>query len=393
MGVNINRKQGQLALTQPTEDNVICHVITGAAVAGHIALGDCKQVFSIQALADLGITQGNNPLAYKEITDFYSKAGEGAEYNFMLVADTTTLSDICNKTMQLAKKLLDFTQGRGVILLISKKLPAGYTSDIENGLESEVWDAVAKMQELAEAYITANSPFLGILPGIGMDKDTIANMPARSTLTNDNVALNCYCEKNDGLISNGLLAGWLTKHQVHQNIGRVASGKVSDTAFLPDGTSASDNAVIAARAALDQKGILFPVKVGGKSGFFFNDDPCLTAVTRDYSSISWNRTINKVHRTAFSVLVEKDKDDVEVNPDNGKIETGLASDWESDVENAVRAQMMKVSGNKKPEISGVKCTIDPDSDIVNSEVDVDLTVVRKGQAKTINVSIGYGETV
>lgn len=393
MGVNINRKQGQLAITQPSEDNVICHVITGAAVVGHIALSDPKQIFSVDALADLGITVNNNPLAYKEITAFYSKAGEGAEFNFMLVADTTMLADICDKANNIAKKLLEFTQGRGVILLISKKLPNDYDSDIVNGLESDVWDAAAKMEELAEEYAGRNIPFVGILPGLGMDKDTIANMPARSTLAYDSVALNCFCADNDGLISNGLLAGWLVKHQVHQNIGRVASGKVSDTAYLPDGTSAADPAVIAARSALDAKGIIFPVKIGGKSGFFFNDDPCLTAVTSDYSSISWNRTINKAHRITYSVLVEKDNDDVEINENTGLIETSLASDWESDVETAIRGGMMKASGTKKTEISGVKCKIDPNSDITNNTVDVDLTIVRKGQAKTINVSIGYGATV
>lgn len=393
MAINVNRKTGQLNRTEPTEDAVVCHVITGAAVAGKIALSEPKQIYGTDALETLGITDVNNPLAYKEITEFYGIAGEGAEFNFMLVSDATLLADICNKANQLAKKLLDFTNGRGVILFVSKKLPQGYVSAKTNGLETDVWNAVTKMQELANAFIAQNVPFVGILPGIGFTTAGIANLPARSTLANDNVALNFFCSANDGIISNGILSGVLAKMQVHQNAGRVASGKVSDTAFFPDGTSASDPAIVAARAALDLKGILFPVKVGGKSGYFFNDDPTLTAISSDYSSISWNRTINKAHRIAYTVLVEKDHDDVEVNEETGKIETSLASDWESDVENAIRAQMMRASGNKKTEISGVSCTVDPDSDIVNDEVDVDLTIVRKGQAKTINLNIGFGTTV
>lgn len=393
MSLKFNRKRGQLNRTKPSEDAVICHVITGAAVAGKLALSECKQIFGTDALETLGITEGNNPLAFKEITDFYAKAGEGAEFNFMLVSDATTLSDICNKANNIAKKLLDFTDSRGVILLISKKLPVGYVSDVQDGMEQEVWDAVTKMEELAQEYFTKNIPFVGILPAIGFDKDNIADFPARSTMANDFVALNGYCEKNDGLISNGLLAGWLAKHQVHQNVGRVASGKVSDTAFLPDGTSAADKAVIDARAALDAKGILFPVKKAGKSGYFFNDDPCLTAVDSDYSSISWNRVMNKAHRITNLTLVEKEKDDVEVDPTTGKIEPSLAADWESEVENAIRNQMMRVSGTKKSEISGVKATIDPNSDIVNDEIDLDLTIVRKGQAKTFNVSIGFGTSI
>lgn len=389
--VNIQRASGQLGRTQPIDDNVICMVMSGTAVAGKIDLGDCKQIFSSTALTDLGITSVNNPLAFQEITDFYKWAGEGAELNFMLVVNTTSFADMCDTAKTIGKKLLDFTQGRGVILLLNKKFPVGYTATITNGLDNDINVAGTNLDALAKEFQTQNVPFHGILPAYGFTTATLANIPNRSTLNKDNVSLNAFCLRNDGIVSQGMLAGWITKFQVHQNIGRVASGKVSDTGFMPDAKDASE--LKYQWSTLNDKGLLFPYKIGGKSGYFFYDDPSLTPVSSDYSSLSWNRTINKVHRIAYGVLIEKQNEDVDVDPTTGKVDSALISDWESDVENAIRKQMMAVSSIKKKEISGVKCTIDPNSDIVNDKIDAVLSIVRKGQAKTINLKIGYGVTV
>lgn len=391
MSVNIVRATGQLKRTEPTEDNVVVLVLSGSAVAGKIALSEPKQIFSSDALTALGITAENNPLAYQEITDFYAIAGEGAELNFMLVVNTTLLTDICDVANNIGKKLLDSVNGRGVLFFANRIPDEAYEPTITAGLDNDVNTAILKLNAMAAAYQLQNIPFTAFLPALGFTKETIAAMPARSTLTNDYVALNAWCNKADGVVSMGHLAGWLTLHQVNQNIGRVASGKVSDTAFMPDGTEPKD--LKYEWENLASKGLLFPVKIGGKSGFFFKDDPTLTAISSDFSSISWNRTMNKAQRIAYDVLIEKQNDDVDVDQSTGKIESTLASDWESDVENAIRAQMMTVSGTKQKEISGVKCSIDPDSDIVNDQIDASVKIVRKGQAKTINVKIGYAVNI
>lgn len=389
--INITRATGQLKRIAPSEDAVICLVMSGVAVAGKIALGERKQLFSTDDLTALGITEVNNLLAYRDITDFYATAGEGAELNIMLVVDTTSLADICDITKDMAKKLLDECDGRGVVIGVNRKTPAGYVQVIANGLDADVNAAVTKAQALAVAYQAANIPFMAVLPALGWDVDTMAAMPARSTLNNDYVALNPWCNANDGIISMGQTLGWIAKHQVHQNIGRVASGKVSDTAFMPDGTPARE--LKYQWAAIAAKGMLVPVQISGKSGYFFLDDPALTAVTSDYSSISWNRTMIKAQRIAFAVLVERQNDDVDTDPSSGLIEGSLLSDWESDVETAIRKQMMAVSSTRKKEIDGVKLTIDPASDIVNDKVEAELQIVRKGQAKTINVRIGYATSI
>jgi len=387
MGVNIERAVGQLGRTVPTEDAVICIVFSGTAVAGKIALSEPKQIFSVDALTDLGITAVNNPVAYRDIVDFYGKAGEGAELNFMLISDATSLTDICDVTKDIGRKLLDFTNDRAVIFMVNRKPAAGYEPVITQGMDGDVWTALTKLNEMAIQYDAAEIPFTGFLPGLLFDTTKIADMPNRSTLTKDYVAVSVACEKADGHISMGVLAAWLAKHQVHQNVGRIASGPVVDSGFFPD--AVNTNTLKASWSVLNTKAVIYFYKERGKSGYFFNDDSTMTTTASDYSSVSWNRTITKAKRIANRVLVEKLKDDIDLNPTTGKIESGLLSDWESEVENAVRAEMINVPVTKRREISGVQFTINPDSDIVNDKIDGTINIVRKGQVKQIDVKIGY----
>jgi hypothetical protein len=388
--VNITRAIGQLKRTEPTDDAVVVMVFSGAAVGGTLALLTRYQIFSTDDLVALGLTLANNPVAYQDIQDFYRVAGQGAELNFMLVVNTTTLKNICDNTQNIGKKLLDAIDGRAVIFLANVKRDVAYVPVIVAGLDKDVSDAYANLNVMAKAYDDMNTPFVGILPALGFTKATMANIVLRSTLTNDYVALNTWCNAADGIVSQGQLAGWIVKHQVHQNIGRVKSGAVSNTAFMPDSTPATDYKYN--WDALAACGLLLPVKRGAKSGYFFKDDPTLTAISSDYSSISWNRTMNKAKRIAYNILLEKVNENIDINPGTGLMETSLASDWEGDVEQAIIAQMMKATVNKSLEISAVKCQIDPNSDVVNDKLDATLTIVRQAQAKTINVKIGYGVT-
>lgn len=388
--INIARSNNNLGRVDPIDDACICLISTGAAVANNIGLLDPRQIFDLDGLTDLGITADNNPTVYRDVSDFYGLTGAGAELNIMLVSDATTLESICDSTGTIAKTLLNFTAGRGVILLVNALRPSTYVPVISNGLDADVWAAAAKLDILAKAYQVDNLPFVGVLPGLGFTKANIANIPARSTQAWDNVAISLACEKSDGHVSMGTLGAWLFKSQVSQNIGRVAFGSVVQTAYFPDTSAVLD--MKSYEEVINAKGLIQFCKVGQKSGFYFYDDPTVTANSSDFSSLSWNRTINKAHRIASDVLQLKINEDVEINSSTGKIEPALISDWESDVETAIRAQMGKATSTKVKEISGVSCTIDPDSDIVNDQISASIEIVRNGQAKQFNVSIGYTTT-
>lgn len=391
--VNIPRQQGQLKRTEPSDDAVVCMVLTGVAIGGGVQLGTPYQIFGTASLATLAIVAATNPLAFAEINDFYDKAGEGAEFNFMLVADTTSLADICDKTKQIGKKLLDSTAGRGVIFLVNKKLPVGYNVVPLNGLDTDVWSAVANLNAMAKQYDDNNVPFMAALPGLGFTVATSGTLSSRSALAFDYTGVSLACKSNNGIVSMAMLAGVLAGRQVHRNVARVADGSVADAGYFPDGTAVLDPSIIDNLGSIHDKGYVILRKIGDNAGYYFNDDPTLTPVSGDYTSFSWNRTINKAKRICFRTIIQKLNDDIETDPTTGKIESSLASDWESDVESAIKASMMRTTATKVKEITGVKCTVDPNSDVNNDQVDVTLQIVRKGQAKTINVKIGYATTV
>lgn len=387
--VSINRQDNLLNRVAPIFDRVVGIVITGAAVAGKIALGDCKRIFSTQELPALGITAADNPFALAEISEYYAQAGEGKELYFVLVNDATNMADTCDPANNIAKKLLDYSTGRITLLFVAKKLPAGYVSAKTGGLETDVWNAVTKMEALAKQYDDLNQPFVGFLPGIGYTKAAMNALTDVGTLTNARVAAPVLAAMNNtGRIGMGNLAGWLVRNEAHHNVARVASGAVVQAAYFPDGTAINEYSLAQLGAIHDKRYILFR-PVTQKSGYFYNDDPTCIAVSSDFSSVSWNQVINKAKRLAYGVLVEKLNDDVDTDPTTGQIAAAVAADWEGDVENSIRVEMIATK-----QITAVKCTIIRDAaDITNDQVKAQLRIVRKGQAKTISVDIGFTATV
>ena len=387
--VSLNRQDNLLNRVAPIFDRVVGLVITGVAVATKIALGECKRIYSTAELTALGIDGANNPFALAEIKDYYAQAGEGKELYFVLVSDATNMADTCDPANNVAKKLLDYSTGRITLLFVAKKLPAGYVSAKTGGLETDVWNAITKMQALAVQYDGLNQPFVGFLPGIGYTKAAMNALTDVGTLNNAFVAAPVLAAMdNTGRIGMGNLAGWLVRNQAHHNIGRVASGAVVQAGFFPDGTAINEYSLAQLGAIHDKRYILFR-PVTQKAGYFYNDDPSCISVASDFSSVSWNQVINKAKRLAYGVLVEKLNDDVDTDPATGQIAASVASDWEGDVENSIRKQMIATK-----QITAVKCTIIRDAaDVSSDQVKAQLRIVRKGQAKTISVEIGFADSV
>lgn len=383
--VKIKRTTGNLGRVRPTTDNVFALVLSGAAVAGKIGLNEPKSITDLNGLTTLGITATNNPLAHTEITNFYAKAGEGTKLWVILYSDATLLADICDKNTGIVKNVLLEAGGEIRGVFINKKLPASYTVTRTDGLDQDVWNGVIKLEALCEAMGDDNNPLFGVLPGIGFSFSEVATLRDLNTMTDEQVSILLGADDSTGKCSIGALAGWLARLPVHQNIGWVGLGAVLETAWFMDGTPAGDKTIKSQLDGLHDKRYIFFRKINQKSGYFFNDDPTATSVADDYSSISWNRVINKAHVLCYNALIDHLNEDVEADPVTGGISPTLACDWEGDVERAITAEM-----KKKSEISAVKCTIDPtQSNLTTDQIKSTLQIVRKGQAKTIQVDIGY----
>ena len=119
--IKFNIASNGLGLLSATIEKNAGLILTGVSVDGKIKIGESKQIFSLQDAQKIGITEVENPFAYKHIKAFYDYAGTNAELWVMLVSDATTMENMADKEQNLARKLLDDAGGKIRILGFCKK--------------------------------------------------------------------------------------------------------------------------------------------------------------------------------------------------------------------------------------------------------------------------------
>ncbi len=379
--VNINQIGGKLGRTKPTNDALAGMVLSGAAVGDTIALSEPKLILDLAGMDALGITEDNNPLAFHEITAFYNRVGEGAELWIMLVSPATNVADICLKTNDIARKLLDAADGKIRIFGVNRLLPDGYSLSNDECIDDDILQAKINLQELILQYRAAHKPFRGLLPGLGFDKDLIADLHDCQEDTHNAVAVVMWSDSESGQPAVGHTLGSLAALPVQRNIGRVKNGDVGLlAAYYPDGTPIKD--LEAYWDAIYDKGYISLRKIYGRSGFFFTDDRTCCSISDDFCRISRGRTIDKADVLTYGVLSGELLDDVDTD-DNGQIPASLIGSYQSEVEKAISAQM-------KGEISAVTAYIDPAQDFLGTDtMEISLKIRPKGLLADIEVDLSY----
>ena len=379
--VKITLANGGLGRVTPTEDAVAGMALSGVAVTDKIALGDPRQIFSLQEMDDLGITELTNALAYKEIRAFYKMFGEGAELWIMLVSNVTSLSDMCDLTNNIVKKLLDAADGRIRLLGVNRIPDIAYTPEIENGLDSDVLQAVMNLDELQKEYSAKFMPFRAVVPALGFAKANVATLHNFKQNTNPSVGVVLGAD-NTSTCAIGLVLGRLASIPVQRNIGRVKSGSVGLLhAYYPDGTTVKELESHADN--IHDKGYIFFRKFVRRSGFYLNDDPTAAPNTDDYCSLSRGRTIDKAIVIAADTYTNELLDDVDVDPKTGLLPPSLTGYFQGVIENAIGINMTG-------EISGVSVYVDPKQNLLSTDkVAVRLRIIPKGQIKSIDVDLGF----
>lgn len=381
--VNISIANGQLGRVATTDDAVAGLILSGTATE-ELTLNTAKQLFSFSGLTDLGVTEVNNPLAYKDVKAFYNQAGEGAELWIMLISDAVLLDDICDETEAYVKKLLDAASGRIRILGINRTPPEEYVPIIEEGLDADVLDGLAKLETMAGHYGAAYKPFRALLPGLGFAEATVAVLKDLKEGTDNHVAILLGSDTEEGSVAIGLALGRLAAIPVQRKIARVKDGDVGLTAaFFPDGTPTAeleDN-----WGSIHDKGFVFFRKIYGKSGFFFTDDPTATADTDDFCYIARGRVIDKAMVLAYKTFVEELNDDEpDIDPDTGKLSPAMIASWNTNIE-----QTLGINMTAKKEITKATSFIDPNQNfLATDEILVVLSIIPRGYAKFIKITLG-----
>lgn len=355
-------------------------IITGETVANKVTIGKSYQVFSMQEVEDLGITETTNAFAYKHLKAFYDVTGEGAELWLMLMSDATTMSVATDKAQSIATKLIQDAAGRIRVLGVVKKSTGGET--ITNGLDADVDMAATKAQELALDFEKRYFPFRVILSGNTFSGKAIDLKDYTQTALNKVSVLLC---NNDGEkeASIGIALGRVASIPVQRNIGRVKDGAVESTkAYFTSGESVES--LFTSWEAIHNKGFIILRNYVGRSGFYFSDDPTLTNNADDFKSLANGFVMDKAVIIAYNVLSGELLDEVPVTP-AGLIHPAIIKNWQTNVESQIDGLM-----TSQGELSACKVFIDENQKVLSTGVMVvNIQLQPVGYAKYITVNIGF----
>ncbi|HXS38334.1 MAG TPA: DUF2586 family protein [Flavipsychrobacter sp.] len=384
--VNVTLGNGALGSVLQTQDGIAGMVLNGTA-EGTIVAGTPFLITSLQDAITAGLTTTNNPLAYKNITDFYANAlNEGAQLYIMLVPDTMTVAQMADKTnTNGAIKLLQFAGGKVRILGIMSDdahvYSVGSPVVTTNGINADVYTAVTNIQALAQQFFLAEQPFRAVIGGTSFT-GTASSLSDLTTEANNRVAVLIGDTVSGANAALGLCLGTLAAIPVQRKISRVKNGPLNtNTAFIA--TTSADQ--YTQTDAITSKGFITFKAYQSLSGFFFTGDPTATTTTDDYAMLARGRVIDKAHLLAYATFVQEVDDEAPVDPKTGLIDPGFALYLQQQMENQINLSM--VANNN---CSGVTCFIDPNQNVLStSQLNVTLKITPVGYATTINVTLSF----
>ena len=380
--VNITLGNGNLGRSAATDDGVAALLLTGAAVSGKLELNKHYQLSGTADLVALGATADNNPLVYKEVTAFYEQTGDGAELHLLVVAEATTLTQMCDSAADSPlRKLIDASGGRVRLVGVNKIPPTEYEADTTQGIDKDAITAAEKAQAVIESYAAGKvNPFRLLMPAPAFDAEVDSLFKPRESSTN----AVCYVLASDDATKHtaaiGRVLGRAASLSVHQSIGRVRSGSIGTDMYLTDGQSYIDADGLA--DSLHDAGYIIPIAYPRKNGAYLNGDPAAAPVTDDYAQLRYGRTVDKARIIVYDTLIDEILDDVDTDSD-GDLSAGQRTSYEGMIENAVLTQM-------NGEITSFAVSIPEGQNILTSEtIRVVCRIQPKGVVETFEVTLEF----
>lgn len=386
--VKINIERSGLGGVAITNDNVMGLCLTGVAVADKLSLDTPYSIYSVDDLADLGITAiGDNSFAYKQVKEFYDEAPLGAKLWIILSASTVKISDMVDKSQAgcQAKKLQQAAQGEIRVIGACWKPASGYYAPetpptILDGLDAKTWMAVTNADALASDLISEITPVTFLIQAIGYT-GVADDLRALTGMTNARVGIVLAGTASDGVASVGLVLGRLAKIPVQRKISRVKDGALNTLyGYLTDNTSIEEAG--GDIGTIHDKGYIILRKFPTKSGYYFNGDHTCAAATDDLHTIANNRVINKATIITYNTYVEEVDEEIEVTED-GNLDPGMIAYLQAKIENAINLNMAG-------EISNFEAYIDPAQNILSvPRLNIVLRITPVGYMSEIIVSLGF----
>lgn len=388
--VNIALGNGNMGTVSLSDDGIAGLIITGTAVEGKLELNRPYILSSTLDLKSLGIEKETNPLAYKDITAFYTAAGDGAELHVLFVSEATLLSQICSVDADSPlRKLVGSAAGRIRLVGVNVNPSAGYTPETKQAVDSDVINAIAAAQTVAEDFLNSIAPFRLFLPALAWSGEvTDLYKPRESSYNRVAVVLASdgkFGESKFYSAAIGQVLGRAAKIGVHQSLGRVRDGAITASGFLTDGKTPEEH--FSRWNILNDAGYIFYRTFVGKNGYFLNGDPLATSTEDDYNTLAYGRVIDKAVVIAYQTYINDILDNIEVDSEKGTIPTPVCKSFEASIIRAVSTEMAN-------EISAFTAYINPAQDILTTgRMEVSCKIVPLATLREINVNLSLNNPV
>ena len=392
--ITIDFDNGVLGAVAANSDGVF-GLVAHAEATEFFELNKPYMVKSMKQVAQLGIVSSTNQNLYKTLSEFYKESGEGRELWLLGMPKSTKTSnwfsvhEVTGKAP--VEKLLDAANGKLTGIFTKCSPDDNENLTIVNGLDEDVLLTATNAQSLAESYTKSKyAPFFVVLEGYGFTGNVI-ELPNLFEYSNNRVSILLGdTEKGKGSAI-GIVAGRLAKNQVHQNIGKVRDGALSNLhAYI-----ANEPAETFDVEALNEKGFISFRTHVGKSGYYFTDDHTASPVSDDYHYLTNRRVIDKAYRITYQTLINYLLDDIDLEID-GTINPIYAKCIEGDLENALVSLMTnygELSSNIENRDNGVKIFVDPSQNVVaTSRINVVARVRPHGYNRFVDVLLGFDIT-
>lgn len=353
--VSIALSNGNLNIKAPSAFGT-SGVVIAAPVAPVAGYGIAFLV-KTKAQAKTALGQTGNEEVLEAITNGFFAEAEGTPLYVVCVANTNKLDALAADTI--AGKVIAAASGQ-LRLLSFVKFPANnYTPTVTNGFDADVHNAVIAAQALATTYFTAKKPFRFFVEGYGFTDATDAKDYSSSGYRNGAIVIGAI---DDNTATATLLAmGRAAASAPQQNIGRIKTGSLSiaETSVVKIGSDLVDAVSDADLDTIYNKRYITFERNQVASGYVFNDDNMLTAVTDDYNNLAYGRIIDNAVRIAYTTYYRELKDDVDVTED-GRLGTVAEKALENAIENDININMPGQLNTKRDGSADVIIMVNPD---------------------------------
>lgn len=407
-GVNINRLNGLLNESNPTDDNVaiLLYVIAVADLPAGVAHYTPIEMRQPQDAIAKGFTAAHDANKHLRVlgtvSEFFDYAPDAVLWLIPVVNGKTPSELLTMPAVRTAIRTAD--KGKGIAIAGTVETAVELADDVEE-VQAQIAAFALEHRYIDFVLLQGNNK---AAPDAWVKADLIDLRTKNAPSVSVSIAQDPFVATQDAAYAKqadiGSALGMLMVRKVNENLGSVdiiskpsaykadpnytlTRGDRWKSAKLSNGVTI-DSLTPADQTDLTNKGYIFVGSYSGYPGMFFNDSPTCVEAASDYNRIENNRTWNKAARLIRLALLPQVKGTVKKNPTTGFIKSTVIGGWVGRANKALESMVIA------EEISGYSVTI-PANQIPNSAtpVKVKAIVVKDGIAHAFDVDLGLSNNI